>query len=154
MIKYPQALKFHKKSAEMQLNLLRPKDVEEGEKVRTESGCIFLDIAKPKGDGTSHMDWANKITMKLSSRDIAQLVMGIRVEKKADLIHRVEKPDGTFSQTTLKVEPGERDTFKWFIAKSLGTESKNTTIFLDRQDMYLAFNMLEAVVPVIHGWSD
>lgn len=139
----------------MQLNLLRPQDVEENGAVKTKPGCIFLDIAKPKNDGSERMDWDNKITMKISSRDIADIVLGVRAESKADIIHKVNRADGSESVTTLKIEPGERQgTFKWFVGKMVGSEKSNVTVYLDTKDMYLVFQMLEAAIPVIHGWSE
>jgi hypothetical protein len=156
MVRYPQSLKIHKKLAELQINLLKAKDVEDPStsKVKTEAGCLFLDIAKPLGNGSDRMDWENKITMKLGHRDIAQIITGIRgPDKKVDLIHRVEK-DGVPSQSTLKIEPGEGTSFKWFVAKTVGDNKKNATIYLDTVDMYSVFNLLESSVPLILGWVD
>ena len=153
MVKYPQALKIHKKTAELQFNLKKPEDTQEAERTRTKMGCIFLDIAKPKGDGTDKMDWANKITMKLDTRDIAQIVLGIRTGGKANIYHTVERDDGK-SATTLLVEPGDGTSYKWLVSKTVGADKKTVTVFLDQYDMYLAFNMLEAAVPLLHGWTE
>ena len=62
-ISYPQPLKFHKKIAQLQIDLVRPKEEMEGDRKRVKEGCLFLSLAKPLGD-TGRMDWANKINMK------------------------------------------------------------------------------------------
>jgi len=131
---------------------MRPKEVEEDGRKITKSGCVFLEIAKAKNDGTDRMDWENKIIMKLSTKDIADLVMGVRGSGNVNIFHKVDKPDGTSPSSTLKVEPGTEGTFKWFVGKTVGNDKKFATIYLDQKDMYLTFQMLEAAIPVIHGW--
>jgi hypothetical protein len=114
---------------------------------------VFLDIARVREDNPDRMDWANKITMKLNARDIADLVMGVRNAGSVDIFHKVNKDDGSTPSTTLKVEPGTEGTFKWFVGKTVGSDKKFATIYLDQKDMYLTFQMLEAALPVIHGWT-
>ena len=63
MIEYPQALKVHKKSAELQFQLAKPKKVDEGGRSVNKLGCVFLEVAKAKEDGSDRMDWENKITI-------------------------------------------------------------------------------------------
>ena len=156
MITYPRSVKIHKKSAELQFSLMRPKDIkdETGKVKSSETGCIFLEIAKPKNDGTEYMDWDNGLRMKIGPRDIAQIVSGVRSTGTTKLFHRSEKEGSVPTDTTLNIDPGNDNTFKWSVFKNQGDSKRNVTIFLDQYDMFMVFNMLEAAMPVIHGWVE
>jgi hypothetical protein len=147
-IKYPQPLKFHKKVAQLQVDLVRPKEDENG---RLKDGCLFLSVAKAKGDDSGRMDWDNKINMKLDPVDIAEIVTKVRSGVPAKLFHKSEKAG---SVTTLEVSAGDREgTYKWFINKSIGEQKNFGNIYLDQRDMFHLFTMFEAALPVISGWT-
>lgn len=147
-IKYPQPLKFHKKVAQLQVDLVRPKEDEGG---RLKDGCLFLSMAKAKGDDSGRMDWDNKINMKLDPVDIAEIVTKVRTGAPAKLFHKSEKAGST---TTLEVASGDREgTYKWFINKSVGEQKNFGNIYLDQRDMFHLFTMFEAALPVISGWT-
>jgi len=151
-IRYPQPLKFHKKIAQLQVDLVRPKEEEsEGNRPRIKDGCLFLALAKAKQDGSDRMDWENKINIKLDPVDIAEIVTKIRSGGTAKLFHKSEAAGST---TTLEVAPGDRQgTYKWFINKSVGGTKNFGNIYLDQRDMYHLFTMFEAALPVIAGWT-
>lgn len=146
-IKYPQPLKFHKKKAQLQIDLKRPEEDDNG---RLKPGCLFLALAKAKEDGSDRMDWDNKINIKLDPVDISKIVTGVRAGQVVKLFHKVESRNST---TTLNVEAGSPGSFKWFISKKVGEDSKFGNIYLDSGDMYHLFTMFEAALPVISGWT-
>lgn len=152
-IQYPQPLKFHKKVAQLQIDLVRPKQEEGGAegRARIKDGCLFLSMAKAKGDGSDRMDWANKINMKLDPVDIAEIITKVRSGQPAKLFH---KSEAAGSITTLEVAAGERQgTFKWFLNKSQGQDKRFGNIYLDQRDMFHIFIMFEAALPIISGWT-
>ena len=124
-IKYPQPLKFHKKSAQLQVDLKRPEEDEGG---RTKPGCLFLALAKAKEDGSDRMDWDNKINIKLDPVDIAKIVTGVRSGQAVKLYHKVEARQ---SATTLTVEAGNPGSYKWFISKKVGENQNFGNIYLE-----------------------
>lgn len=145
---HPGALKFHKKSAQIQIDLVRRKEDDNG---RMKNGCLFLSLAKAKDDDSGRMDWENKINMKLDPVDIAEIVTKIRSGQPAKLFHKSEAAGST---TTLEVAPGERQgTFKWFLNKTQGQDKKFGNIYLDQRDMFHIFVMFEAALPIISGWT-
>lgn len=146
-IKYPQPLKFHKKTAQLQVDLVRPKEDDNG---RIKSGCLFLSLAKALDDNSGRMDWDNKINMKLDPVDISKIVTGVRSGQPVKLFH---KSDSAGSVTTLNVEAGNPGSFKWFISKAVGDDKKLGNIYLDSGDMFHLFTMFEASLPVISGWT-
>ena len=149
-ITYPQPLKFHKKVAQLQVDLVQPKEEQDDQgKKRIKDGCIFLSLAKALGD-SGRMDWTNQIRMKLSPTDICNILVSIRGGEVAKLFHKSEAAGTT---STLEVAPGEREgTFKWFIGKTKGEQKAFGNIYLDNKDMFYLFKMLEAALPVISGW--
>lgn len=149
-IRYPQPLKFHKKTAQLQIDLVRPKEEEVDGRSRVKEGCLFLSLAKAKQDGSDRMDWDNKINMKLDPVDIAEIVTKVRTNQTAKLFHKNEAANST---TTLEVAPGERQgTYKWFISKTAGDNKNLGNVYLDQRDMFHIFTMFEAALPVISGW--
>lgn len=146
-IRYPQPLKFHKKSAQVQFDLVRPKEDESG---RTKAGCLFMALAKAKQDGSDRMDWDNKINIKLDPVDISKIVTGVRSGQPVKLFHKSEAANST---TTLNVEAGNPGSFKWFISKKVGENQNSGNIYLDQGDMFHLFTMFEAALPVISGWT-
>ena len=152
MIKYPQPVKFHKKSAQLQVDLSRPKEEQTQDgKTRATSGCVFFTIAKALGDGSDRMDWNNKILMKIDHVDIAKIVTSTREAKfPVDIYH---KSANTGDSSTLKIEPGQNPgTFKLFMGKTRNGQKSYAQIYLNTEDMFILFNLLEASVPVTLGW--
>ena len=150
-IRFPQPLKFHKKVAQLQLDLVRPKEEEVDGRTRVKEGCLFLAIAKAKQDGSERMDWENKINMKLDPVDIAEIVTKVRQNQPAKLFHKSEAKN---SVTTLEVAPGEKaGTYKWFVNQTVGDSKNMSNIYLDQRDMFHIFTMFEAALPVISGWA-
>lgn len=146
-IKYPQALKFHKKTAQLQVDLVKPKEDENG---RIKSGCLFMALAKAKADNPDRMDWDNKINIKLDPVDIAKIVTGVKAGQPVKLFHKSEAAGST---TTLNVEAGNPGSYKFFISKQVGENKNLGNIYLDNSDMYILFTMFEAALPVISGWT-
>ena len=151
-ITYPQPLKFHKKVAQLQADLVRPKEeTDEQGKKRIKDGCIFLSLAKALGDNSGRMDWTNQLRMKISPTDICNILVPIRAGETAKLFHKSEAAGTT---STLEIAPGERaGTFKWFISNSKGADKKFGNIYLDNKDMFYLFKMFESALPVINGWN-
>lgn len=149
MIKYPQPIKFHKKVAQLQLDLKRPEQKEEGGRTKITTGCVFFTLARALDDGSDRMDWDNKILMKIDVPDIAKLVAGVRTGKfPVDIFHTTGD-----KSSTLKIEPGQNNgTFKLSMGKKGEGANKFASIYLNNEDMYAMFNLLEAAVPVILGW--
>jgi hypothetical protein len=123
----------------------------EGGKEEKKAGALFLDITKPLNDGSDHMDWANKTTMKLGLMDIANIVCGVRQDNKASIVHKIER-DGKDQFTSLTIEPGEGDTYKWLVCKKVDGTNKLDTIYMNSKEMYLVFQCLEAAIPAILDW--
>ena len=145
--KYATPLKFHKKVAQLQIDLAKPKE-EEG---KTKEGCLFISLAKALDDNTGRMDWDNKINMKLGPMDISRIITGVRSGQPVKLFHKSEAAGST---TTLEVAAGERKgTFKWFLNKTQGQDKKFGNIYLDQRDMFHIFIMFEAALPIISGWT-
>lgn len=152
MIKYPQPIKFHKKSAQLQVDLARPKEEQTPEgKTRVNPGCVFFTLARALGDDSGRMDWQNKILMKIDHTDIAKIITGTRTQKfPVDIYH---KSESTGNSSSLKLEPGQNPgTFKLFMGKSVNNQKSYAQIYLNTEDMFLLFNLLEASVPLTLGW--
>ena len=152
MIKYPQSIKFHKKIAQLQVDLKRPEEVEGDQgRLKIKDGCIFLTAAKQLNPDSDRMDWENKLLMKLGAVDIVNFLAGInRNTFPIKLFHKVQ---GTDKSSTLNVEAGDRPgTFKWSIGNSNGTDKRYVNIYLDGKDMLYLKIMFEAALPVISGW--
>jgi len=152
-IQYPQAIKFHKKTAQLQFDLVRPKEEDNATngRKRIKDGCIFLSLAKAKQDGSDRMDWDNKINLKLDPADIAEIVVKIRSNESAKLFHKSEAAGST---STLEVSQGDRPgTYKWFLSKTQGENKNYGVIYLDKKDMFHLFVMFEAALPIISGWT-
>jgi hypothetical protein len=151
MFKYPQPLKIHKKVAQLQIDLKPARenlDAESG-KVKVEDGCVFFSLAKALDDKSGKMDWHNKILMKIEHGDIAKIVVGVRNGKTVDLFHKSSE----IKSTTLKVEAGQNPgTFKLTMGVADGSYKSISSIYLNTEDMYVMFNLLEASIPLTAGW--
>jgi hypothetical protein len=150
-IKYPQPIKFHKKTAQLQVDLARPKEEQQGDRTRVSTGCVFFTLARALDDNSGKMDWNNKILMKIDHSDIAKIVTSARSKKfPIDIFH---KSADTGHSSTLKIEEGQNPgTYKVFMGKNAGAQKRYAQIYLNTEDMFLLFNLLEASVPVTLGW--
>lgn len=150
MFKYPQALKIHKKTAQLQLDLKPAKEVLDSAsgKTRVEEGCVFFSLAKALDDQSGKMDWNNKILMKIDHNDIAKIIMGVRSGKNVDIFHKTADD----RSTTLKIEAGQPGTYKFVMGKKDGSQSGMATVYLNTEDLFVIFNLLEAAIPLTLGW--
>lgn len=151
-IRYPQPMKFHKKIAQLQVDLVRPKEeVSDNNKARITEGCLLISIARALDDNSGKMDWANKILMKLNSTDVVNILCGMRTKQfPIKLIHKYQG-----DTSYLEVSQGERPgTFKWMIGKTIGEQKKFASIYLDAKDMYHLAVMLDASLPITAGWME
>lgn len=147
-IKYPETVKFYKKSAELQVKLAKPQADEDGKISR--KGAIFFEIAKAlPGDANGRIDWANKIIMKIGTNDIAQIVHGLRT--KAPEIKLFHQNDAGSSSCNIK--PGNQGSYQLSVFKTAGEDKKNASLYLSGPDMLVLTNLLQASLPVTLGWS-
>jgi len=149
-ITYPQPIKFHKKVAQLQVDLIRPKEEKTPDgKSKISEGCLMLSIAREMGDGSGRMNWNDKILLKLSSTDLTNILCGMKLKQfPIKLIHKF---NGNTSY--LDVSQGERPgTYKWMIGKTQGDNKKYASIYLDSKDMYYLSVMMESSLPVTLGW--
>lgn len=151
MIKYPQPVKFHKKVAQLQVDLKRPEQEEIDGKLRINSGCLFFTLAKALDDNSGRMDWDSKILMKIDLPDIANIITGCKSgEFPVNIFHKVQED----KQSTLKIEKGTNaGTYKLSMGKKVGDKNLFASIYLDKKDMFLIFNLMESSIPVIQGWT-
>lgn len=152
MIMYPQPVKFHKKTAQLQVDLARPKEEQTPDgKTRVNTGCVFFTLAKALSDGSDRMDWNNKLLMKIDHVDIAKIITATRSGKfPVDIYH---KSASNGDSSSLKLEPGQNPgTFKLFMGKVKGGQKSYGQIYLNTEDMFILFNLLEASLPVTLGW--
>lgn len=151
MFKFPQAIKFHKKVAQLQIDLKpcsEKLDPASG-KTRVEEGCLFFSIAKAKTDGSDKMDWDNKINMKIDNVDTAKIVTGVRAGRfPVDIFHKTSD----VKSTALKIEAGNPGSYKLSMSKKEGADNQFASVYLSNEDMFLMFNLLEASVPLTLGW--
>jgi hypothetical protein len=112
---------------------------------------VFFTLARALGDNSGRMDWNNKILMKIDHTDIAKIVTSARSKKfPIDIFHKSADNGNT---STLKVEEGQNPgTYKLFMGKNIGGQKSYAQIYLNTEDMFLLFNLLETSVPVTLGW--
>lgn len=151
MFKYPQALKLHKKTAQLQIDLKPAREEQDptSGKMRVEEGCVFFSLAKALDDQSGKMDWNNKILMKIDHADIAKIIMGVRSSKNVDIFHKASDT----RSSTLKVEQGQPGTYKLTMGKKDGATSGMASVYLNTEDMFIIFNLLEASIPLTLGWN-
>ena len=152
-MRYPIPLKLHKKSSQLQLDLFKPsyEAGDQNKKPKINKGAVMLSMALPLNDGTDRMDWKNKVTMSLSVKDIADIISGVRSRENVKLYHNFE---ATNSVTTLNVELGNPGTYKWFMTKTVNGDKRMASIYLNKSEMFQAFTLLEAAIPLILGWGE
>jgi hypothetical protein len=151
MFKYPQPVKFHKKTAQFQVDLKPAREIadESTGKLKVEEGCIFFSLAKALEDGSGRMDWNNKILMKIEPNDIAKIVVGLKSNKSVDIFHKSSE----VKSTTLKIEAGQNPgTYKFTMGMKDGSRNLMGNIYLNSEDLFVIFNLLEASIPLTLGW--
>jgi len=150
MFKYPQPVKFHKKTAQLQIDLKPAREnLDESGKTKVEEGCVFFSLAKALDDNSGKMDWNNKILMKIEPNDIAKIIVGLKSNKTVDIFHKSSET----KSTTLKIEAGQNPgTYK--LTMGLKDQSRNSmgNIYLNSEDLFVAFNLLENSIPLTLGW--
>ena len=150
MFKYPQPVKFHKKTAQLQVDLKPAKEVQiDGGRLKVEEGCLFFSLAKALDDNSGKMDWNNKILMKIEHNDIAKIVVGVRSGKPVDIFHKSSET----KSTTLKLEPGNPGTYKLAMGIKDVQRQAMYNIYLSSEDMFVLFNLMESSVPLTLGWK-
>ena len=143
---YSEPVKFHKKTAQMQIHIKKPSVKNE----QIERGAIFFEIARAK-EGTDKMDWENKITMKIGVTDIGKILAGLKTinTQTIDIYH--ESQNGS---TTLKIGAGQRPgTFSFAYGKKVGDKTESMMIYLNAEDMNIFMVLMNAGLPVILGWT-
>lgn len=149
-IKYPEAVKFYKKSSELQVKLAKPQADESGKITR--KGAVFFEIAKALAGGDARnprMDWANKIIMKIGTNDVAQIMHGLRTKQpEIKLFH--QNAEGNSS---CIIKPGNEGSYQVSVFKTAGEVKKNASLYLSGPDMIVLTNLLQASLPVTLGWA-
>lgn len=150
MFKYPQPVKFHKKTAQLQVDLkpAREEQLPDG-KVKVEEGCLFFSLAKALDDNSGKMDWNNKILMKIEHNDIAKIIVNVRSSKPVDIFHKSSET----KSTTLKVEAGNPGTYKLTMGIKDVQRQAMYSIYLSSEDMFVLFNLMESSIPLTLGWK-
>ena len=142
---YPEPVKFHKKTSQLQVQLKRPSVKDDGEIVR---GCMFFEIAKPK-DGSDKMDWDNKINMKIGVPDIGKILAGLKSRTEIKIYH-----ENTRGNTALNIAEGQQPgTYAFSFSKKEGDNVNRAMIYLNAEDMNVLLILLEAGLPQMLGWS-
>jgi hypothetical protein len=95
------------------------------------------------------MDWNNKILMKIEPNDIAKIVVGLKSNKSVDIFHKSSE----IKSTTLKIEAGQNPgTYKFTMGMKDGAKNQMSNIYLNSEDLFVIFNLLEASIPLTLGW--
>lgn len=148
-IKYAETVKFYKKTAELQVKLLKPEADESGK--ITKEGCLFFEMAQAiPGDTEGRIDWKNKIIMKIGINDLGALLNGIRYElPEVKLFHKTASGTSTFTLAKGQ-NPG---TYGVSLYKVAGEQKLQARMYLNSADLIVLEKVLEAGLPVILGWS-
>lgn len=148
-IKYAETIKFYKKTAELQVKLLKPEADESGKIIK--EGCIFFEMADAiPGDPEGRIDWRNKIIMKIGVNDIGVLLNALKFDlPEAKLFHKTSTGTSTFQFAKGK-NPG---TYGVSLYKTLGEQKLQSRMYLSSADVMILEEILRAGLPVILGWS-
>jgi len=143
---YPEPVKFHKKSSQLQVQLKRPSVGDDGKILR---GCMFFEIARAK-EGTDRMDWDNKINMKIGVSDIGKILAGLKSRSEIKIYH-----ENSRGSSTLNIAEGQQPgTYAFGFSKKEGQNDANRAmIYLNAEDMNVFLILLEAGLPQMLGWS-
>lgn len=165
VIRYPALYEVHKKEmGSLQFGLSRPqeetvasRDPARPPRIVTHPGAIYLEAASPLpgGDG-DRMDWANKVTVKLSASDLSEIICAIRFKE----FPPTDKPLVYHSYqgvaTMVDVRPGEQPgTFRWHVLRRGGGKpERRVGLYLSRAETYLLLTLFDHALPVLFGWSE
>lgn len=148
VLRYPEGVKFHKKTAELQAKISFPEANEKGSVEK--KGALFFELAKAiPGDADGRMDWSNKIIMKIGLNDIGQILYGLRTkQEEIKCFHQNDR-----GSSTLIIKPGRDGSYQLAMFKKVGEQSFNGSLYLSGQDMIILCNILEASITKTIGWS-
>lgn len=141
---------IYKGSGALQLRLLPPN---RGEKFPS-PGCVMMDIC-PSGNqknqhGNPVYNWDGKITLKLSDRDVADVLLGLQ-GRSVKIVHDPGARQGEGgSKKFLEILPGQRAGTVIFRC-SYGDRS--ALVPLDANDALRMRILLTASIPVVYGWT-
>jgi threonine synthase len=142
---YPEPVKFHKRSSQLQVQLKRPSVSDSNEIIR---GCMFFEIANAK-EGTDRMDWDNKINMKIGVSDIGKILAGLKGRKEIKIYH-----ENSRGNSALNIAEGQQPgTYGFKFSKKEGEDLKSAMIYLNAEDMNVFLILLESGLPQMLGWS-
>lgn len=142
---YPEPVKFHKRSSQLQVQLKKPSVSDTNEIMR---GCMFFEIANAK-EGTDRMDWDNKINMKIGVSDIGKILAGLKSRNEIKIYH-----ENSRGNSALNIAEGQQPgTYGFKFSKKENGELKSAMIYLNAEDMNVFLILLESGLPQMLGWS-
>lgn len=151
----PAVFKVHKKNAALQLSLSPGYRAGENDVVLT-PGCLLLEMANAAGqnnrNGFRTYDWekGKKISIKLTSTDIQQIVMALYTGVKANIVHDQSKIAGSKGggYKNLYIEKGQQSGY-FFTAAFAG---KTIRCPLTDGEVWELKVLLNASISRIYGW--
>lgn len=148
-------LNIYKGKGALQLQLVLPElNVEQGS--FPQEGCLMITVCPSTGSkdsrGNPTYNWKDdKIIMKLSDKDAADFLIGLRTGK-ASIIH--DPQAGTTSKggdkKFLNVEAGQIEGTT-MIRMKFGT--KQAIVPVDANEKLRLHLMIQAAIPVMYGWK-
>jgi len=137
---YPHSLKFHKKTAQLDVKIIRPS--------KDDIGCWMLQVAKPLPN-QEKMNWENSIIMKFSLVDAAELFYAFKREAfPMKLFHKNAK-----GSTTLDVAKTEAGGY-WFNFSSVrDTVQNKISVGLYEKETDLLLLALKQTIPTLLNWT-
>jgi hypothetical protein len=155
MARLPQ-FNIYKGTGAMKVRLLPPILEPEDGKYPT-PGCMFLEMCKSTGQkdsfGNPTYNWVDdKIVMKLSDKDVADIIIGLRTGK-ASLIHDPSAgtaAKGSGAKKLLNVEAGQREGTV-FISMKYGEQTAKVP--LDANEKLRFGTLLSAAILALYGWN-
>lgn len=142
---FPEPVKFHKRSSQLQVHLKKPY-VKEGDEISR--GCLFFEIANAV-EGSDRMDWDNKINMKIGVSDIGKILAGLKSGQDIKIYH--ENAQGN---SALNIASGQQPgTYSFSFSKKVGSDLKRSQIYLNAEDMNVIMILLQSGLPLMLGWA-
>lgn len=142
---YPEPVKFHKRTSQLQVQLKKPGTDNNGQIVR---GCMFFEIANAI-EGSDKMDWNNKINMKIGVSDIGKILAGLKSRKEIKIYH-----ENSQGNSALNIAEGQQPgTFAFNFSKKVGDQVQRANIYLNVEDMNVFLILLETGLPAMLGWT-
>lgn len=141
---FPEPVKFHKKSSQLQIHLKKPFTTQADEIVR---GCLFFEIARAIPD-SDKMDWANKINMKIGVTDIGKIIAGLKAREEIKIFH-----ENSAGSSTLNISEGQPGTYSFMFSRKAGESINRASIYLNKEDMNVFLLLLtNGLLPML-GWQ-